>query len=174
MKIRLFSIIVLFLTSCDPEINEPVKEEALNFTTSDASEIFFKNIRKSYYLVEERKEQGIDLYTFEDQNSDAYYPLIVVSIVHNWRNDNAFLMASPNTYIPQDARLLIDQDTMEIAQPNMTAQLLFLTKIYNAIVEEKTMQLLSQGDPLSFFDQQEDRDNFKTTLFDYYRLTGTF
>ena len=68
---------------------------------------FFKNVRKSYYEVEERKDQGIDLYRLKGRNQKAEYPLFEFSIVHNWRNDNAFIMLTPNTFIGPDDKMVL-------------------------------------------------------------------
>ena len=167
----LISLLLFF--SCVPDKNEKVDLTALRFSTSDASELYFKNVRESYYNVEDREDQGIKIYRFEDWNYDANYPLIDLQIVYNWRNDNAFVMASPNAYFLEGDFIQINSDSLKFEISNMKDQLEFSSRIYNAIVSEQEMLLLSSGSS-SFMSKSEDRENFKILMYDFYRLTETF
>ena len=55
MKKVLFCIMFLMQYSCQIDRDKKVNFEDFNFKTGDDTEIFFKNMRQSYYDLEENK-----------------------------------------------------------------------------------------------------------------------
>jgi hypothetical protein len=75
----------IWLTSCE---NKTISDQDPYFT-SDAEEIFFKNIRQSDYKVEENQAAGMNIFTHQDsQETDK----AVLKLIHNWRNDKAYVL----------------------------------------------------------------------------------
>ncbi|MFT7281488.1 MAG: hypothetical protein ACI9DM_001214 [Cyclobacteriaceae bacterium] len=87
------------------------------YSTTDGSELFFKNIRKSEYLLTENKTAGLDIYVHK---SYADSELIRAQLIHNWRLDKAYIMLSvKDTDLPikflinQKDTLVFDGSSME-------------------------------------------------------------
>ena len=170
--------IILFTTvlsyGCVPEKGNSVDTDDISFTTTDASELFFKNVRKSYYEVDERKDQGIDLYRLKKRNKKAEYALIEMAIVHNWRNDNAFIMITPNTYIGPTDKMAVGKDTLSFQPKSMPEQIQMAAIIYNGIIENLEFTLIRPDSTAPFLQDSDDREAIKVTVYDYLKLTETF
>ncbi len=169
-----FLICLIVCTSCNPDKDKIIDLNKLSFNTTDASEIYFKNVRASYYDEEDKKEMGIIIYRLKNWEEQNVQPAIRLSIVYNWRNDNAFVMTHPNTQFPEVSRILAGNDTIIFAQNNMKDQLNSLSIIFNAIVQEKPLHIETNNNWVSFLDNPQDRENFKITMYDFYRLTESF
>lgn len=175
MTTRFFGIVLLIISfGCVPDKNEEVNKSELNFSTTDASELYFKNVRESYYSVDDRQDQGIKVFVYEDWNLEATYPLLNLSIVYNWQNDKAFVMANPNPYFPESAQIVVGSDTVLFEQSNMKQQLEVASAIYNGIVREETISILVNNEWKNLFSNSQDKQNFKITMYDFYRLTEVF
>jgi hypothetical protein len=87
------------------------------YSTTDASELFFKNIRKSEYLLTENKTAGLDIYVNKSHDDSE---LIRTQLIHNWRLDKAYIMLSVKDrdlpikfIIDQKDTLIFDGSSME-------------------------------------------------------------
>ena len=135
---------------------------------------FFKNIRKSSYITEERDDQGLTIYRLEELAEQKDYPFLDVSIVHNWRNDNAFVMLQPNINMLSGHSIIIGKDTLSLEQANMTQQVNLAGKIYNQLIDNGSIWLLDNGRTQEFMAKSEDRQAIRVCLFDFFRLTNNF
>jgi len=90
--------IFIFLLSCQPYKDRRIDFEQLNFTTTDPSELFFKNVRQLYYEKEEWREAKLNVYRYKDLNLGEDYPIINPAIVINWYSDEAYILLEPNAF----------------------------------------------------------------------------
>jgi hypothetical protein len=89
MKYILLYIVLIF-TSCNLNYRSEKHIGSASNSTTDASELFFNNVRQPYYFVEEFPEKHLKIYTLKTFKKDhTGYP--VPSIHMNWRDDLAFL-----------------------------------------------------------------------------------
>ena len=176
----LFLLVVLLLPACQSDQTQTLSVDDIDFMTNDASELFFKNVRQSYYDKQEIKAAGMDIFRMSDRNKEADYPLIHLAIAYNWRNDQAFLMVEPNGQItnPEAFELRsvnpLRQDTavIQYSMGNMKDQVAFAHRLFQALSAEEQL-LWQDGQALvPIFDKLDDREVLRKTMLDYYKLVG--
>lgn len=171
-------LVSLTLLACQADKPEAISLEDIDFMTNDASEIFFKNVRQSYYDKQEIAAAGMDVFRMSDRNLEADYPLIHLAIAYNWRNDQAFLMVEPNANItnPEEFELWsikpTSQDTTVIpyTMGNMKDQVTFAHRIFQALSAESQLYFYDGQVAQPIFDKFEDREVLRKTVLDYYKL----
>ena len=176
----LFFLISILVVACQPTDPESISIEDIDFGTTDDSELFFKNVRQSYYDKQEVEAAGMDVFRMSDRNLTADYPLIHLAIAYNWRNDQAFLMVEPNEYIadPEGFRLLSiaptgnDTTVINYAMGNMKDQVAFAHQLFRAIGGDAQLYIDVDDKAIQVFDKFEDREVIRKTILDYYKLIG--
>lgn len=176
----LFILVSLVIIACQPNKPDSISVEDIDFMTNDATEIFFKNVRQSYYDKQEIAAAGMDVFRMSERNLEADYPLIHLAIAYNWRNDQAFLMVEPNEHInnPEEFELLrvnpAQQDTAIIhyTMGNMKDQVTFAHRIFQALSAEDQLLFHDGQTSIRIFDKFEDREVLRKTMLDYYKLIG--
>jgi hypothetical protein len=181
MKHLLIGILIsILLLGCNPDKNKRADPLALKFSTTDDARLFFKNLRQQAYDLQEMSAAKLLVYRLRDRRQDATDPLLLPAIVLNWRYDEAYLLLEPNEHVNQDEPVQI-QWYDSLAQKggiyhydygNKEEQLKFAGQLYGSILDSHQLYYLT-ADSLSlpFFSQKKDREVFRITLLDYYRLT---
>lgn len=177
-----FILATCLITACSIDRDKQVAREKITFTTTDDSEIFFKNMRASYYEKEERKETYWEIYRSEDLYADTSDYAIKAAIVINILKDQAYLLIEPGQRLSELNEIIIyayDSETSKEQQiilgiPNKEAMLEFGTQLYEALRDKKTLTLKVNDQSIPVLDDPEKREAFRRTLADYYRLTNIF
>ena len=165
--------------ACHPGKNKKIDISEPKFSTSDASELFFKNVRQSYYDKTEMKEAKLDVYRIKERMKPAAYPLLQPAIVVNWRYDEAYLLLEPNALLQGlDSVKIIWEDTVGnkkgyyvFTNGNKTDHYRLATSIYNSIQDRQQLYIVGKDNSkLEFLHKTSEREAFRKTLFDYYRL----
>lgn len=178
MRFYAIILIILGLTACNPDKNKRANPEALRFGTTDDSEIFFRNLRQTDYDFEYNEAANFRVYRHEDWPDSAAYPLLKPAIVHNWRQSMAYLLLEPNDRLPE-SRISIywktpdeqQQGTYSFTYGSKEEHLVFAGKLYESLLDGHRLFLIRNNDTLPFLDKADDREAFRITLLDYYRLT---
>ena len=181
MKKHHLVFLIILLQACNADQSKKVDVEELDFETDDASELFFKNIRQSSYLVEENSETGLFLFRHKEWPEDEKGAAFVPVIVFNWRHDNAYMMIEWLSFEEEEMpiELLVhhhEQEPQRITYTtgNMKEQLFFLTRVYNALLDGASITIVEDGVPQPFFVTDHQRQLFRIIMFDYFRLTTVF
>lgn len=178
MKILLFLVALASLAACNLDKGTPVDEKKAKFTTSDPSELFFKNVRQIYYDQEEMAAAKLNVFRLGDRSRAEDYPVINLAIASNWRYDEAYLLVEPNAYLENMDSLRVtwkspDQQTgtYRWARGNKEAQFTFASQLYRSIQRGQQLYVTNaQGKQEKLLDRYDDREAFRKTMFDYYRL----
>ena len=96
-KVGVIFLIALLFSSCSIDSNKKVPEGTIDFSTRDDTEIFFKNIRQSYYDLMELKEAKLNIFRWSD-SPDISKPTVQLAIIHNWYEDEAFIWIEPKNF----------------------------------------------------------------------------
>lgn len=182
MRHYLFIMTVFFLACCEQTASEHQKTEEPKdiFATSDASEMFFNNVRQIYYDLERQDQTKLRIYRYKTRSQAQDKPVINLALVSNWRYDEAYLLIEPNTYLEGQNPLQItwkSKDGKESGQYNFTfgskeKHLTFAKALYESI-QNGHQFLVKVGDSLSpFLVNQLERETFRKTVKDYLVLTG--
>ena len=175
-----FMIVAGMMYACHPDKNKKIDPEP-QFSTSDASELFFKNVRQSYYDKFEMKEAKLEVYRIKERMQMEQYPLLQPAIVVNWRYDEAYLLLEPNATLQGlDSVKIIWEDTVAhkkgyyvFANGNKADHYRLATSIYNSIQDRQQLYVLGKDNQKQeFLHKATDREAFRKTLFDYYRLVN--
>lgn len=178
-SVILVSLGILLFFSCNPDKAKRVSSEESKFSTSDASELFFRNVRQLYYDKTIMKDVKLDIYRIKDQNKHEDQPVLNLSIVINWRYDEAYLLTEPNRYLQQlDTLKVLWQDTTTHLQGHYyfyngskEEHFKFAAQLYQSILDEHQLYLIKGNDEkVKFLTDKKSREAFRKTVFDYLRL----
>lgn len=174
----LFSVL---LAACNPDKNRRADPEKIKFTTTDDAELFFKNLRQQNYDKEELPAARLDVFRHSDRTKEPSYPFLQLAMVVNWRNDEAYMLLEPNekinTDVPVEIRW-IDKTTGESGvytfdYGNKEEHLRFAGELYGSILDGHELEYLSGPEKvISFMEKPKEREIFRISMFDFYRLTG--
>lgn len=181
MKQILTSIIIsILLIACNPDKNKRANADALKFSTTDDARLFFKNLRQQAYDLQDMPAAKLQVYRHSDRRQDADYPLLQLALVINWRHDEAYLLLEPNEHIAEEEPLHIYwQDTVsrqeglyQFDYGNKEEHLRFAGQLYGSILDgHKLFYQPSDTLRLPFLAHYKDREIFRISILDYYRLT---
>lgn len=178
MKWLCYLTLALFFSACNPNKNTRVNPESLTFQTTDSSKLFFKNVRSNYYDLEELSEAQLEVYRFKKRLKQEDVPVIQLALVNNWRYDEAYVLLEPN----MAAGLLNDlhlrwsynenekQGELRFNGGNKKAHLLFASEVYDYLLSDCTFELKKGEEWVPIFSTAKEKEAFRITLFDYYRL----
>ncbi len=173
---KLLPVIIIFiLYACHPDKQKEVSLTELNFQTTDQSEIYFKNVRRSYYNLEELPDAAIEVYTLPEYQ-EIYFSYLTPQITYNWRNDFAAIMLklSPQLENQQAITLIIETKDQEekilVNLDNIKTQSTIAVKLYNAILRGDQIYVVIERQKQPLFASDEEKNNFRITIFDFLRL----
>jgi len=173
-----FLILLTFILSgCNPVKNKKVDQATISFKTDDSSKLFFKNMRRSYYDVEIMEEAKLEVYRLKDRVKDSPSPVLNLSIVNNWRYDEAYILLEPNQAIGTIEQLKLEWKNTEGTSGQLnfeggskTDLLAFATKIYEQVQNGSAFFLTVGNKKLEILNDSKSREAFRITMFDYMRL----
>lgn len=175
-----YLFLFIFLLSCQPYKGRRIDLEQLNFSTIDPAELFFKNVRQLYYEKEEWGEAKLDVYRYKDLNPGEDYPTINPAIVINWYSDQAYILLEPNAFFAGAEKIEVSWNdrtsnqsgSYPLSLETKETQLLWASQVYLSLQKNHQMKILIDNQEFDFLTDQLDSENFRITLFDFYRLVG--
>ncbi len=168
----LFSIII-FLVTCETKKNNPISTDRIVFQTTDQSELFFKNIRQSSYVLTEMRSEGMNLFYPRAYENETW--LIRPYLVHNWRIDKVFLMLELNESLISTMFQIGKEDFRSInyMPQSHQDQAVFAVQIYNSIIQEDSILVYDQtGKLIPVFSSNKLKESFRITSVDFLNLIG--
>ena len=166
---------LLFLGACTLDGGKKVPIEELDFSTTDDSEIFFKNIRQSSYDREEIEQMNV----YRLGSRLANPKTLNIAIAWSWIGDMAYVLLEPVTPFESGAQIGFDslQFIIDLEEFNTAAeQTEVSTMIYNSFIDRDPV-LFRQSDTVDWdtlFIDPKEREVFRVTMSDYFRLTNNF
>lgn len=165
------------LLACNPDKNRKVDQATISFKTNDASKLFFKNLRQSYYDKEEMEAAKLEIYRLRKRNQSLKHPVVNLAIVNNWRFDEAYLLLEPNGLLSLDSLAITWKNpetttngVISFKGGNKKAIVKFADQIYDQIQQGSEFSVLLEGKAWDILKSSEDREAFRITMMDYYRL----
>ncbi len=166
---RIFTIIIFLSAGCQLSVNDRVSLEGFDFGTTDPSELFFKNVRQSYYELEERREARMNVFRIKAVSDDSV--AITPAIIHHWAIDKAYLWLEPAETLstPLDFRLVLRTEERQVTYDGSSPlnHIECATEIFHTILDDgqifiEGMEILPKGSGA--------REQYRIVLNDYYRL----
>ena len=165
---------MLFCVSCTLDGGKNVHVEDLKFETTDDSEIFFKNLRQSAYAREEVSQMIVFRHKNYREIDSTFFQ---VSLVWNWLNDKAYILVDTPAESEDTLSLMrkntgerwmISESQTAVAQTTSTA------RIYNALVDQDTVYISNNSFRGILFGDPAEKEAFRITMSDFFRLTNNF
>ncbi|WPP53287.1 hypothetical protein [Catalinimonas niigatensis] len=177
--LKAFTLVLPFMiAACEGGKRKEISEEEAKFTTSDASEIFFRNVRSIYYEKTVMDEAKLDVYRLKERLQADGYPLLNLSIVVNWRYDEAYVLTEPNDFLQQMDTIKImwrdttqnDSGVFKFSKGNKDDHFRLATQLYRSIQAQRKLYVLHDHQELPFMQRRDAREAFRKTMVDYFRL----
>jgi hypothetical protein len=174
-------LIIAVANGCKIDQEKKVERSKFHFAIGDDSELFFRNVRQIYY--DRSSPDGTwQAYRFSDRYTANDRPIIVPVIVINWLKDEAYLLIETNDLLSEEDYLQVaisgttsaKADTITLQQRGRERMLEFGSRLFEAIMENQKMTVRSKGAFQPLMLEQIDRETFRITMADYYRLTRIF
>jgi hypothetical protein len=175
-------LIIMLLPGCKIDRDKKVDRVKFQFETGDDSEIFFRNVRQIYYDRTSPPDGTWQAYRFSNRYHGNARPVILPVIVINWLKDEAYLLIDTNEMLSEEDYLEViitdsvtsKSDTLTLNQRGREHMLEFGSKLYEAIQANEKIEVRSKGKFLPVLNEDIDRETFRVTMSDYYRLTRVF
>jgi hypothetical protein len=160
----------VLLAACHPDKSKKISIDELKTTTTDPSELFFKNVRQSDYNVEELPDAKMNIYRHKGFTDSSFFS---VKIAYNWQQDAAYTMFALNQDI-ETFTLIINypagSENIEFENGPVLEQIKLNTHIYNALLQNATFQIQTNDSLIPILTNQDEREAFRISMFDFYRL----
>jgi hypothetical protein len=179
-RIPLF-IVALLLYSCNLTPEKKVNQNEAKFTTSADSRLYFKNVRQIYYDRETPDNTKLEVYRFGKRSQAPDRPVINVALVNNWVHDEAYVIVEPNAYFDNMSSIEVEWQDNVSKQSGVysftygpkNTHFKFASEIYQSVLAKHKLQVLNPDKQwVDLFQTDADRDNFRKTMKDYYRLVN--
>ncbi|MEO1653551.1 MAG: hypothetical protein AAFU64_08405, partial [Bacteroidota bacterium] len=180
-KICFFCLAGLLL-SCEAYTHREGDQEDVDFSTNDASELFFHNVRQIYYDIENQEATKLKLYRKKNRIQAEDQPMINLVIVENWRYDEAYLLIEPS-FAPGSSRQILvyweskapqESGSYTFKFGNKSSHFHFAKQLYDSILKSDRLFLDQEGQKLPIFATSQEKDSFRVMMEDYLRLIGEF
>lgn len=181
MKRILLFIVAIFLSACNLTPEKRVDQNQAKFSTTADSRLFFKNVRQIYYDREIPKNTKLEVYRFGKRSLASDKPVINIALVNNWMYDEAYVIMEPNGYFDNMSSIEVEwQDTVSkqsgvyrFTYGPKDTHFTFASEIYQSVLAGHKLQVLNEDKQwVNLFQTETDRDNFRKTMKDFYRLVN--
>jgi hypothetical protein len=168
-----FSPLLLWVWSCNPDRNKAIDPDKPRFQTSVSSQMFFKNVRKIYYNLttdQTKREQ----FRMRNWQSDSALFQLNLCIIADWKNDRAYILFEPDQRLGDTVKLR-RKDSLEpiVYVPGpIENHFTFVSKVYGCLQQKVELEAYSQGRWQEAFASSDQKETFRKTLVDFYRLVG--
>jgi len=179
--IKLLILILLLLVGCKIDREKEVDRSKFQFTIGADSNLFFRNVRQIYY--DRSSPDGTwQAYRFSDRYRGNDRPVIEPVIVINWLKDEAYLLIYTNDPLSEEDMITVTisdaqankTDTLYLNQRGRERMLEFGSQLYEAMQANQKVAVKSKGEFVPIFMEEMDREAFRITVSDFYRLTRVF
>ncbi|MBL7860267.1 MAG: hypothetical protein JNJ65_03845 [Cyclobacteriaceae bacterium] len=176
--INTLCFMLILLNGCEIDRNKNVDRSKFQFTIGDDAELFFRNVRQIYY--DRASPDGTwQAYSFHDRYKGNERPVIVPVIVINWIKDEAYLLIDTNDLLADEDELRViisntQPDTIVLRDRGRERMLEFGSKLFEAIQANQSMQIKNKGIYSPMLTEEVDREAFRVTMADFYRLIRVF
>ncbi len=148
-----------------------------SYRTTDASELFFKNVRAIYYDKEEMTSAKLEVFRIKHFNDTDSSSPIKLAIVMNWIKDEAYVLVESKGIIAEDKAILLcwknqkgDMSKQKFDLKNKDDYFLYTGFVYDLILNNIAVTYMVDGETNALFTDTKDREAFRKTMFDFYNL----
>lgn len=175
-----YCLMLVFCFACKIDRDRNIDRSKFTFKTGDDTELFFKNVRQIYYdhtVMPGNRE----VFRYPERCTEDESPCIAAAIVGNFDNNEAYILIE-TLGLPDETHAIVVNATDSLQQVyNIVLQqrgrdlmLEFASQVYEAIEHGHKLSLELNGTAAPIFTEDEEREAFRVTMADYFRLTRIF
>lgn len=173
------SILIVFSLSFFNEKKADNSGELKDFRVTDASRIYFRNLRKIYYDVENKADAKLEVYRHSKRIMDSTKNVLNLAMIINKSKNTAYLYLEPQGGLKNQFPLEIrwtnadnkSSGTTSFYQGDRYSHLRFVQEITSHIIKDDVQFEAKIGeDWFPVLLDGNERLAFKTTSKDYFRL----
>jgi len=148
--------------------------QEISYTTTESSILYFKNMRAYFYDKEEDQQSGYTLYRIDSRAEEGKSNLHFI-IVHNWRLNEAYLMAESDLVDLDHQRIAVvtkskKLDTVKLKGFDAEAHYRFAAGLFEAIENKEELSIFRANKEVLL--SQAEIKSLKKSLSDYFKLVG--
>lgn len=180
---RIFIFIVALAFSCNFNNGKKIDKDHAKFSTTADSRLFFKNVRQIYYNKEIKENTKLEVFRFSKRNLTQHMPAINLALVNNWMYDEAYVLIEPNSYFDGADTIEVEwtdkpgkqSGVYRFSLGSKETHFKFASQIYESILSKHRLLVYNQEKQwVNLFQTETDKDNFRKTMVDYYRLVNLY
>ena len=164
--------------ACGIEKDKVLAPDKPAFKTTDATRLFFKNTRQIYYDKEEIGRDRLEVYRKKDRNTDNTVYNLNILIGNNWMYDEAYIRFESNTPPMPMTELTIkwvqeaEQGIYRLENNSKESHFALATQLYQAVLKKQSLFVVQDSKEIPVLHTQDQRETFRVTMIDFYRLVG--
>lgn len=151
------------------------------FSVTDASRIYFQNVRSAYYDMENRRDAKMNLYRFGKRIEDSTQNVLNATLIINAPKDAAYLYIEPMGILKNENPLKMKWRLKEgktgnaqFYQGDRYSHYHFVKEIYPWLDTSKEARFWAfvDEDWIPVFETQQELNAFLTPCRDFFKLVG--
>ena len=172
----LWVVFGLLFTQCVVDNDRVIDRGKPRYSTTDPSELFFKNVRSLYYDKEEMANAKLEIFRIKTRLQDDTVSTLNLAIVLNWRFDEAYILLEPVNQLAGIKNITLVwagegfEKSEEFVIGDKDSQFALATAVYEQIVNKREIYWLKEGKKIPLLQSKQDREAFRVTMFDFYNL----
>ncbi|WP_215225476.1 hypothetical protein [Echinicola shivajiensis] len=174
----LLSIGIVFVFSFFNDYRADNTGEAGQSHITDASRLYFKNMRQYYYDVEKKDEAKLDIFRYGKRLKDENRPFINLSIIISRIKDKAFIYLEPSELLNDEKEIQVrwenlengNTGTLSFIPGDRHSHFDFVARLAPLIEDGTRFQVKINSDWQTILDSEKERYAFTVTAEDYFRL----
>ena len=170
---------ILILCACAVNTSKEIDLEKLNFSYRDDAYLFFRNMRQTQYDLEIMQEGDWRIYRHADHPKDTSIFYFNVALVVNWRVNKAYPIIEMPAALQRDSFKanwvsFESEETgiIKLKGDKRVDELYFVSQLYNQLTKETELFVFYHNERIPLFKSPDEKEAFRVTLYDFYRLTG--
>lgn len=179
MKKSFLFLVVAVVFSCSVNTSKKVDLEALTFSYTDDAYIFFRNMRQTHYDLEVLEESDWRIYRHQDRQKDTSNFYFSIALVVDWRMNRVYpIIEMPDELKNESLRIKWeavegeDQGEFQLKDMRRSAERLLAAQLYNQAIEDVKMTLISGEFEKPLFANTDQKEAFRISMYDYFRMTA--
>ncbi|MBS9523402.1 hypothetical protein KIH41_14385 [Litoribacter ruber] len=154
-----------------------LEEGEIRTSITAASRLYFMNVRQPFYDRENRNDAKMNVFRLSKRVVDDSRPVINLSIILNRVKEDAYIYLEPSEAI-LDGRINLkysfdESDSSGIIQfggGDRFDHFRFVDQVYPLLLQDAHFEIETSDGWEPILVERKERDAFKTTSFDYFRL----
>ncbi len=180
-----FIIFLISFSACSRVYKQEVSEENFQSEMNASDQIFFTNTRQIFYDANSVGENTMTTFKKKNRIIDTKKPILNLAIVRDNKNRKAFIYFDLNDFFEDKMYFEIIWEKSENQQKNQpkTGKYVFngekkenhfrlATQIRNAMADKKQLFILKNNQKTPILTTEQEKDVFRVTMVDFYRLVG--